>query len=180
VTHGDGALAYQKRAAQPIVGAANGRATRRKVRIRSSLSSSTKRRSEGQTHQHQTRPLRGHRQTRHYLWYRKRRLHNSQGPQRSDHCPCRQRHGQRRRRPGPPRWVRRQHSLSGEKDDDDIGDATGPANGAPADVDRIDGGRGADNITVQDGDALDAVCSGRGADTVSSDPDDKVDDPLVC
>jgi Ca2+-binding RTX toxin-like protein len=70
--------------------------------------------------------------------------------------------------------------LSGGKDDDDLGDATGPAVGDPADIDRLDGGRGADAINVMDGDSLDAVCSGRGADTVSSDPGDRVDDPLVC
>ena len=48
------------------------------------------------------------------------------------------------------------------------------------DIDRLDGGRGSDDITVRDGDSLDAVCSGSGADTIDSDPGDRVDDPLVC
>ena len=49
--------------------------------------------------------------------------------------------------------------LYGGGGDDGLSDTSGPSDGHPADVGRLFGDRGADGITVLDGDGLDTACS---------------------
>jgi Ca2+-binding RTX toxin-like protein len=70
--------------------------------------------------------------------------------------------------------------LLGEDGDDVLTDANGPSTSHPSDFDKAYGGSGIDAIDVQDGDALDVVCTGGGADPAPTIDTGDVVDPNSC